>query len=228
MKHVRVNVAGTYYGEDAIISMHSHRALFADEPTAGACYSGELELTMFIASNTVPRNAKIVPYVRDGDSGSWIKKSEYYIFSRSIDEASGVVRFLAYDAIYRSEEEFVQPGQIGAWPRKDKVVMLEIAKRTTGATRWQDCIDADTWNSMTGNYDVQFPGIVVSTSYKSDGATTMREVAGQIASMYAGNWIIDNSGKWRLVRLADVPPVTNYLVDENSDVIVINGVKILV
>lgn len=223
MKHVRLNIDGTNYDEASIVSLRTHRAQFDNEPSVGNCVSGELEASLLIQA-AIPRNAKVIPYLRE-DNGAWQKKSEFFIYSRSTDYESGVITIHAYDAIYKAEEQYLKPGQQGLWPRTDKVVMQEIASRT-GAS-----INADTLSSMNKGYQIQFPGIVIEgeseTEYEVD-STTMRQMAGYIASMYAGNWIIDNNGEWRLILLGGLPVITNYLVEEHGDVILIGGVRILV
>jgi hypothetical protein len=224
MKYVRLNINGTYYNSSYIVSMQTHRSLFDSEPSVGNCICGELEATLLIPNGSIPRNAKVVPYVKE-DNGAWQKKSEFFIYSRSTDYVSGALTITAYDAIFKAEAPFVLPGNVGQWPRTDKTVMQEIASRT-GTT-----ISSESLSYMDKSYQIQFPGITVEgesgTEYEVDG-TTMREVAGYIASMYAGNWIIDNAGQWRLIRLGDVPPITNYLIEEHGDVILIGGVRILV
>lgn len=224
MKYVKLNIAGTDYGAAYIVSMRTHRAVFEDNPSVGNCISGELEAKLLVGNVAIPRNAKVVPYVKE-DDGAWKKKSEFFIYSRGTDYESGVLTITAYDAIFKAEAPFVEPGQIGMWPRTDKAVMQEIASRT-GTT-----INSDSLAYMDKGYQVQFPGITVEgdsgTEYEVDG-TTMREIAGYVASMYAGNWIIDDAGQWRLIVLGDVPPITNYLIEEHGDVILIGGVRILV
>ena len=224
MKYVKLNIAGTDYGDAYIVSMRTHRAVFEDDPSVGNCVSGELEATLLVGNVQIPRNAKVVPYIKE-DNGAWKKKSEFFIYSRGTDYVSGALKITAYDAIFKAEEQYLYPGEIGLWPRIDKAVMQEIASRT-GTT-----ICADSLARMNKGYQIQFPGITIegesTTEYEVDG-TTMRQMAGYIASMYAGNWIIDNNGEWRLIVLGDVPLITHYMVEEHGDVILIGGVRILV
>lgn len=197
--------------EKDIVSLKTDRELFTGVPSVGNCVCGELSAELMLPSETVPTNGKLVPYVREAGTTEWHKKSEFYIFHRDTDEATGVLRIVAYDAIYRGEESFTQDGDQGEWPRTDIAVMDEIAART--GSRVSDATRA----IMTRGYRVQYPGIIMKDGTlkpDGDGALTMREVAGRIASFYAGNWIIDNHGEWRLVCLGDIPPETNYLVTE--------------
>lgn len=224
MKYVKLTIAGADYGAAYIVSMQTHRALFESEPSVGNCVSGELEATLLVGNVAIPRNAKVVPYVKE-DNGAWKKKSEFFIYSREKDHVSGALKITAYDAIFKAEDQYLHPGELGQWPRTDKSVMQEIASRTGTA------VCAESLQRMNKGYQIQFPGITIegesSTEYEVDG-TTMRQMAGRVASMYAGNWIIDNNGEWRLIVLGDVPVITNYMVEEHGDVILIGGVRILV
>ena len=225
MKEIRLDIAGTTYREDAIVSLNTHRELFVGySKTVGNCVFGELNATLTVPSADIPRNAEIKPYVRD-TNGVWVQKSTYFVFSREVDKTTGWVSLTAYDAIFRAETSFTQSGDQGTWPRTDINVMQEIAQRT-GAT-----ISSDSVAKMTNSYAVQYPGITLSdNTLKPDGrgALTMRDVAGRIASMYGGNWIIDNNGQWCLVCIGDIPADADYLVTEDSDIIVMGGVRILV
>lgn len=214
MKNVKLNVAGTDYDESYLFSLHTHRQLFDGEPTVGNCVSGELTATVRIPNANIPKNAKLTPYIKKDNT--WVKKSEFFVYSRKIDKETGWIELTAYDAIFKAEEQFATGGGQSGWPKKDVVVMQSIAQRT-GTTICTETLTL--LNSPTGRYNIPFPGIVLDNTNKPDGATTMREVAGRIAAMYAGNWIIDNNGKWRLVVLGDIPAETNLLIDENADYI---------
>lgn len=197
------------YRERDIVSLKTDRELFTGAPSVGNCVCGELTAELMLPSAKVPINGKLVPYVREEGTLEWHQKSEFFVFNRNTDEATEVLRITAYDAIYRGEESFTQEGDQGEWPRTDIDVMDEIATRT--GSRVSDATRA----VMTSGYQVQYPGIVMKDGTlkpDGDGALTMREVAGRVASFYAGNWIIDNNGEWRLVCLGDVAPETNYLV----------------
>ena len=226
MKRIKINIDGIDYDESYIITLKTHRAVFADAPSIGNCFVGELTATFLLDKDAFPRNAKVIPYVSTNGS-TWTKKSEYYVYSRQADHDAGTVSIAAYDAIYKAEVPFIVPGEnIGTWPRKVRAVMSEIASRT--GTQ----IETASYNALSAAYEIAFPGVVITgesdTEYHADNATTMREIAGYVASMHAGNWIIANSGKWKLIQLGDVPPVTNYLVTEGRAAITIGGDRILV
>ena len=224
-KEIRLDIATGQYREDRIWSLETHRKIWDGLPSVGNCVSGELICTVDVPSANIPRNAKVIPYLRNAGASTWKKKSEFFVFSRSEDQSTGLVTLICYDAIFKAEDSFTQPGNQGTWPKTDKQVMQIIAQRT-GAS-----INADTLTMMNKGYQIPYPGIVMEDStLKPDGknALTMREVAGRIAAMYAGNWIINNDGEWQLVVLGDIPVDQNLLITEDGYNIVIGGVRILV
>lgn len=224
MKEIRLDIAGTTYREDVIVSLSTHRELFSGAPSVGNCVSGELNATLTVSTSDIPRNAEIVPYIRE-DGGEWVQKSRFFVFSREVDKVTGWVSIVAYDAIFRASAYFANAGDQGQWPRTDITVMQQIATRTGAA------INAETVTAMNKAYPVQYPGIVLESGSKKidgSGALTMRDVAGRIASYYGGNWIIDNNGEWRLILFGDIPADADYLITENTEIIVMGGVRILV
>lgn len=231
-KEIRLDIAGTTYREDFIyVKPVTRRRVMGDTPEVGKCYMGELTVTLTIPSSSIPRNAEIKPYIRDSN-GTWKQKSVFNVFSRSVDRVTGYVTLNAYDAIFKAEQSFTQPGNQGQWPRDDKVVMQEIATRTNTTICSNSLALMDAINTATGSYyKVQYPGIKTSDgTLKPDGqgALTMRDVAGRIAGFYGGNWYIDDNGQWRLWQFGVVPADADYLVTEDPAIIVMGGVRILV
>ena len=228
-KKIRLDVSGlgSLY-ENSISSMSTHRMFLKDNLTIGLCVCGELDAVLRVPSSSIPKNAKLTPYVCEEGSDNWVKKSEFFVFSRQIEKESSSVKIVAYDAVYKAEAQYAQAGDLGNWPRLAKTVMAEIATRTGASI----CSDTVAFMNSAPQYTINFPGIIITdgstTTYESDGETTMRDVAGYIAGLYAGNWIIDNNGEWRLVRFSDIPPETHYLVTEDGDAIVMGGVRLLV
>ena len=75
------------------------------------------------------------------------------------------------------------------------------------------------------------PRTVLSTAYTIDYPAnnyTLRDVLRYIAAAHAGNFIITDAGQLRLVTFGEIPPETNYLVEENGDAITFGGDRILV
>ena len=223
-KEVRLDIAGTTYREESFVRLSIHREVFDGAPSVGNCICGELNAELLIPTEDIPRNAEMVPYSRE-EGEEWKKQSVFFVYNRDEDDLTGVLTIVAYDAIYRGEENFTQEGDQGEWPRTDIVVMDEIARRT-GTT-----ICAESRAKMTNGYLVEYPGFINENGEMipdGDGVLTMREVAGRIAAFYAGNWIIDKNGEWRLVILGDIPEETNLLITEDGEPIKLGSDRIIV
>lgn len=190
----------------------------------------------------IPRNAKLVPYLSDDDGQTWVKKSEFYVFKREVDPDTGVISIQAYDTIYNSERSFIQLGFQDHWPQTARNVMMEIARRTNSSVYTPSLTLMDAYE-----YDIPFPGVEVTIKgnpFDEDAmdaanwetvkvndepnSLTMRELAGRIAAMYGGNWVINDNGEWELLLLGDIPAETHYLVTEYGEAILIGGDRILV
>lgn len=93
----------------------------------------------------------------------------------------------------------------------------------TGTTYYEKTstgLDPRTMPLLNKYYKVGYPGY-------GEGAYTVREVLGYIGSMYAGNWIINEQGKLRLVVLGDIPAETAYLINENDLRITLGGDRLV-
>ena len=78
-------------------------------------------------------------------------------------------------------------------------------------------VDPRTTAMITQGYTIPLP-----TGY------TLREVLGYIAAMYVGCFIMSDAGELRLVSILELPPETNYLIDQLGDAITFGGDRILV
>ena len=220
----RVDINGNYYGETVLMSMSmAYRVFSEQQPTVGGCLSAELEVTMLAPDEEIPRMAKVRPYVRaknEEQSSEWIPQGVFYIDTRettSNDDGLNILTLHCYDAMLKTEGDY--PSTSTSFPKSDIDVVKEIAK-TIGLQSSSSAttgIDDRTLTVMNKAYQIGLP-----VGY------SMREVLGNIASMYAGNWIMNYDGKLRLVTLAELPDETNYLVDSSYDAITFGGDKILV
>ena len=183
--------------------------------TVGNCCAKTLNLVLRNPSE-IPRMAMIKMRFRlnDGTTQSeWVPKGTFFIDTR--DESNELLTIVAYDAMLKCDQPFMQSGNQGNWPRTDIAVVNDICTRI-GVT-----LDSRTTPIITSGYQVQYPGY-------GEGAYTIREVLGYIGSMYAGNWIITDQNTLRLIGYGDIPAETNYLVTEDGDAILIGGYRILV
>ena len=95
-----------------------------------------------------------------------------------------------------------------------------VVSGTTYYARTNTGIDSRTLEKITNFYKIGYPGV-------GEGAYTVREVLGYIGSAYAGNWILNESGQLRLIVIGDLPPETQYWVDENGYIMTIGGDRIV-
>lgn len=225
----RVNINGTYYGENVLMSVETRYRVFADEqPVVGGCLAAELEMSLLAPSASIPRMAKVQPQVRatDGETTSeWIPQGVFYIDTRETshnDNGLEILTLHCYDAMLKAEADF--PSTTISFPAKDYRVVQLIAYamglQTSSSASSHGGIDPRTktlMNNGSGVYDIGLP-----VGY------SMRETLGNIAAMYGGNWVMTYDGKLRLVPLSELPIDTNYLVNESYDAITFGGDRILV
>lgn len=216
-KEVRAIIAGVTYGQDKIVSASTHSALMDRAATIGNCVAKELNLVLRNPGN-IPRMAEIRMEFRlnNGTQASeWLPKGTFFIDTRDQD-TYGVLTIDAFDPMLKADQSFTTSGEQGTWPRTDITVVNQIASRI-GVT-----VDSRTTAILTSAYQVQYPGF-------GEGAYSMREVLGFIGSMYAGNWIITDENKLRLIQLGDIPvESSNLLITEYGEYIVMGGYRILV
>ena len=97
------------------------------------------------------------------------------------------------------------------YPKTD-VDVIDFIAETMGLE-----VDDRTYDIMTEAYEINLPATY-----------TMREVLGNIASMYAGNFCISFEGKLRLVGLTDIGIETSFLIDQQGEAIVFGEDRIIV
>lgn len=215
-KEFRAIIAGVTYGQDKIVSASSKAALMDKAATIGNCVAKELNLVLR-NPGSIPRMAQIRMQFRlnDGTQQSeWLPKGTFFIDTR--DEGNGVLTIDAFDPMLKCDQSFTTSGEQGSWPRTDITVINQICSRI-GVT-----LDARTAAIITSGYTIQYPGY-------GEGAYTMREILGFIGSMYAGNWIITDENKLRLLVLGDMPDdSTSLLITEYGEYIVMGGYRIRV
>lgn len=211
VKECKLNIAGTDYGEDYILSMSIDRGVFPeDKPAVGGCVSATIEIEMF--SVDIPRTAELRPYYRVKNSvetSEWIPKGVFYVDTRTVNKVKGTVRLTGYDSMLQAERDF--PGVSHSWPSTDIQVLNDIAAQMGVG------IDDRTIARMTKGYAVQLP-----TNY------TSREVLGFLAAMYGGDFVMSDNNELLLVSFTDIPAETSYLISEDGDAITFGGVRILV
>ena len=156
--------------------------------------------------------AEIKPYVRavnDTKQSEWIQKGDYFIDTRETSE-NDIITLHGYDAMLKTEVGF-PIAYIVDYPTTDILAVQAIASQI-GVP-----LDERTLDIMVNGYAVQMPS-----------GYTSRETLGYIGAMYAGCWIINDLGKLQLVVLNGLPEETNYLTDDNGNLIVFGSTRILI
>lgn len=204
------------FGENLLFSLQTESGVFSEErPGIGNCIAAQLHAVMQKPYGTIPRQARIVPYVRlaAGDTRSeWIQKGVFYIDTRDArNDGSSIekIEIHAYDDMMKAEQDY--PSSKLEWPATDISVVREIAD-FMGVS-----VDPRTVAVMTDGYLLQMP-----TGY------SCREVLGYIAAMYAGNFVMSDLGELLLLTINGIPAETRYLVTNTGAAITFGGVRILV
>ena len=207
----KINIAGTDYGEDTIVSLTTTGGLFADGTlSVGSAVSREINLSLWNVSTTIPKMAKLIPYYRISNgtqTSEWIQKGVYYIDTRSID--SGLLTIHGYDDMLKAEQIWT-PDQSLEFP----MPMTQAANIIADIMG----VEIDARTVLNSAYTVDYP----ANDY------TLRDVLRYIAAAHGGNWIMSDAGELWLVGLNTLPPETNYLCDEDGDWITFGGDRILV
>lgn len=207
----KINIAGTDYGEDTIVSLTTTGGLFADGTlSVGSAVSREINLSLWNISTTIPKMAKLIPYYRISNgtqTSEWIQKGVYYIDTRSID--SGLLTIHGYDDMLKAEQIWT-PAQSLEFP----MPMTQAANIIADIMG----VEIDARTVLNSAYTVDYP----ANDY------TLRDVLRFIAAAHGGNWIMSDAGELWLVGLNTLPPETNYLCDEDGDWITFGGDRILV
>lgn len=217
---VKLSVNGVDYAMDKIISMSTSHALFDRAVSVGNTIVGTIDVQLIAASKDIPTMAELRPYVRavnDTQQSEWLPYGVYYIDTREYDKETGILTLAGMDAMLKGEQDYMQRGDQGYWPKSDIACVEEISERLGLGTYG---IDPRTRAIITRRYSIGYPGI-------GEGAYTVREVLGYIGAMYAGNWIITEKGELRLIVLGDIPEETNYFIDESGNIITLGGDRLV-
>lgn len=215
-RETRLNIAGVDYveGDHPLYQVITDRKVFSgSSPEIGACPIGEINIVMKLPLEEIPRMAEIKAYARVRNSqmvSGWLPKGVFYLNERTTNEQNDRISIYGCDAMAFADAPY--PSSSLAWPAKDRQVLEEVAA-AIGVE-----IDESTLELIPaeGRYSVQFPA-----------EDTMRDAIGTIAALYAGNFIINETGKLQLVGLNNLPAETNYLINEKGDYITFGGVRIL-
>ena len=202
------------FSEAQLYDMSISRKAFAnDVPEVGCCVSGEIDVRVRKTVSTIPRMARLVPWVRvtnGTEHSEWLQKGVYYIDTREYtNNTDNVVATIhGYDAMLMAEQPFPSTTNVD-WENVRDWQVVEMIARTMNVS-----IDERTWGHITshGNTNAGYK-MTYPASY------TCREVLGFIGAMYAGNWIMNDNGALRLIGINEYPLETRYLTDHNGFVL---------
>lgn len=216
---ILVDTGGALSGfrEDVLISLETSHSVFNEQyPVIGSAVSGQISVKMIMPTATIPKRARLAPYIRATDGvrySEWLPKGIYYIDTREVThDSSGVdvITIHGYDAMLFFEMNYPSDSQ-------HNYPLLDITMVNFLASSVRISVDPRTVARMNKGYKFPLP-----VGYSS------REVLGIIASAYGGNFVISDEGQLLLIRLQDLPKDTNYLVTQTGDVLVFGTDKILV
>ncbi len=181
----RLEIYGQVYTRAQIISLDTTRQIFKEEvPSVGNTPAGMITVSMLTPPEEFPIQEKMLLSSRivSGDLKSeWVPKGTFYIDTRRPAQLSTgenvEIELVGYDRMLMAEKDYSPAGQ---WPRTDTDVLAELCQLIG--------VECD---------EVLDKGYQISEPYEY----TCRELLGYIGAMYGGNWVIDDFGKLRLLRL---------------------------
>ena len=214
-KETRVDIAGVTYSGGDIVSNTVYGGIFS-APGIGICAARQIALTVF-PKGDIPRQAKIEVFVRltlDDKASEWLPKGVFFIRTRQKDKRTGALTISGADAMLKAEAVWLNDDyKYDEWPKTQDEAVRDIAQRMG--------VEVDSRTVLSPQFPVDYP-------IDENGDLTMRQVLSFIAVSNAGNWVITDEGKLRLLAFGVLPPETNYLVTEYGEAITLAGVRILV
>lgn len=207
-------INGVTYDKSVLVEMTTSLTMFNGTPEIGKAVAGQIDVKMLTPSADIPAMAELKPFVRvctATQSSEWLQQGVFYIDTRETtknEAGENVLSIHGFDAMLKAEQMY--NGRITG-DSTDIQMVTEIAYQL-GVD-----VDARTTAMMTNGYNIPIP-----TGY------TYREILGYIAAMYVGCFIMSDVGELRLVSILELPPETNYLIDNMGDAITFGGDRILV
>lgn len=211
----KLEIAGVEYSQSEIISGRVSGGSFS-KFSIGNCASRQADFEIFPKGN-IPKAAEIKVLLRYkyGDRVSeWVPKGVFFISTRQKNKITGAYSFTAFDAMLKAEDTWLDASHAPVnWPMPASDAVADIAKKMG--------VEVDPRTSLTTSFPVEFP-------VGEEGDYSMREVLSYIAVSNAGNWVITDEGKLRLLRRGELPVETFYLVDESGGAILFGEGRLLV
>ena len=202
----QVDIDGTMYTMNQLESASLDQPLLDSFSVGNAC-SAEFIVSYYFYP--VPRRmAKVIPYIRQKGTTTWHQLGIFFLDTRQ--QTGERIELTCYDAMLKADQQFLNEGDVGEFPRKQTDVVTEIAQRMG--------VEVDARTNINPNYEVEYPN-----------EDSMRTVLSNIAAANGGNWIITAEGKLLLVSLFNsMPTETNLLVTDDGSPILFGDTRILV
>ena len=189
----KVEIAGVTYNQNQIyLNFPEETSALFDKFSIGNAVAGSLTISL-VPTGTIPAMSEIDVYYRVGRVdrtlwSSWMPKGKYFIDTRKTNK-DGVITFEAYDAMLKTEYVFMESG---SWTSTTADNVVDMVATDIGVN-----VNADT-ESILQNNPMDVPNVPVI----GEDGTTGREMLKAIATMYGGNFVIDELGELKLIRLA--------------------------
>ncbi|KAF5040699.1 hypothetical protein DSECCO2_530690 [anaerobic digester metagenome] len=200
----KVVIGTEEYFKENLYSVAVSGSLCPDDNTfsLGKVCCRKLDITIFPKVAVISKMSNVDLYMRyNGANGptAWLSKGKFYIDTRQKFKNKLILE--CYDSVLKMEKPFIQDEVIPDFPMSMPDALNVICTRL-GLT-------LDNPTAINSLLNIEYPNEM-----------TMREVAGYIASANAGNFIITDEGKLRLVVPAAGIPVESISVksfDELND-----------
>ena len=188
----KVEIAGETYNHTDIVGTPEIANAVFDKFSVGNAPSATLKISL-IPKGTIPPMSLVEVYYRIHTptiNSVWMPKGKFYIDTRKKDN-NGILTLNCFDAMLKGEYTFMESG---SWTSKTALATAQMIASDMGIN-----IESNTTTVLTNT-----PKSVPYVPAIGEDGTTGREMLCYIASMYGGNFIIDELGNLKLIQL--IPP----------------------
>lgn len=188
----QVIIGNDTYGSEDIVEMSADHVLF-DDLTIGNAISAQMQVKLAGIQNiSIGADIIIQQRVKNTEETSdWFTKGVFFVYKVDKDQNAKTTTVTGYDALYKSDATFMRTG---TWTSQTTPTIVQMIATDIGVD-----IHADTESFLESNpLNIDYiPSI-------SENGTTDRDMLSYIAVMYAGNWMIDEDGYLKLIRLINM------------------------
>lgn len=185
----KIQIGSDTYSQSDIFGVPVISQALFDKFSVGNAVAGELKVTLK-PKGTIPTMALLEVFARVKNASltsDWIPKGKYYIDTRKLDH-NGYLSLECYDAMLKGEYTFMTSG---TWTSTTALATVNMVTSDMGISAEGNTLAVLTNDPKNVDY---VPNI-------GEDGTTGREMLTYIASMYGGNFIIDEEGDLKLIQL---------------------------